>query len=51
VRRLLTRASFTTVDEPCERLIGFIDYFNTTTAKPFMWTYAGRLLVAYPLAA
>ena len=51
VRRLLKRASFTSVDELRERLIAFIDYFNTTMAKPFKWTYAGRPLVAYPLAA
>ena len=51
VRRLLKRASFTSVDELRERLIAFIDDFNTTMAKPFKWTYAGRPLVAYPLAA
>ena len=51
VRRLLKRASFTSVDELRERLIAFIAYFNTTMAKPFKWTYAGRPLVAYPLAA
>ena len=51
VRRLLKRASFTAVDDLRERLFAFIDYFNKTMAKPFKWTYAGRPLVAYPLAA
>jgi transposase len=51
VRRLLKRASFTSVDDLRERLLAFIDYFNKTMAKPFKWTYAGRPLVAYPLAA
>ena len=51
VRRLLQRASFTSVDELRARLIALIDYFNTTMAKPFKGTYAGRPLVAYPLAA
>jgi len=51
VRRLLKRASFTSIDELRERLLAFIDYFNKTMAKPFKWTYAGRPLVAYPLAA
>ena len=51
VRRRLKRASFTSVDELRERLLAFIDYFNKTMAKPFKWTYAGRPLVAYPLAA
>jgi transposase len=51
VRRRLKRASFTSVDDLRERLLAFIDYFNKTMAKPFKWTYAGRPLVAYPLAA
>lgn len=51
VRRLLKRASFTAVDDLRQRILAFIDYFNTTMAKPFKWTYAGRPLVAYPLAA
>jgi transposase len=51
VKRRLKRASFVSVDELRERLIAFIDYFHKTMAKPFTWTYAGRPLVAYPLAA
>jgi transposase len=51
VRRLLTRASFTSVEELRQRIVAFIDYFNQTMAKPFKWTYAGRPLVAYPVAA
>ena len=46
VRRLLKRGSFTSVEELCERILAFIDYFNRTMAKPFRWTYAGRPLVA-----
>ena len=46
VRRLLKRGSFTSVEELCERILAFIDYFNRTMAKPFKWTYAGRPLVA-----
>jgi hypothetical protein len=44
VRRLLKRASFTSVDELRQRVLAFIDYFNQTMAKPFKWTYAGRPL-------
>jgi len=51
VRRRLKRARFTSSDELRERLLAFIAYFNKTMAKPFKWTYAGRPLVAYPLAA
>ena len=46
VRRLLKRASFTSVDDLKQRLLEFIEYFNKTMAKPFKWTYAGRPLVA-----
>lgn len=46
VRRLLKRASFTSVDELRERLFACMDYFNKTMAKPFKWTYAGRPFVA-----
>jgi len=51
VRRLRKRARFTSVDELRQRMFAFIDYFNQTMAKPFKWTYAGRPLVAYPVAA
>jgi transposase len=51
VRRLLKRASFTSVEDLRKRIVAFIDYFNQTMAKPFKWTYAGRPLVAYPVAA
>jgi transposase len=45
VRRLLKRASFSSTDDLCQRLLAFIAYFNKT-AKPFKWTYAGRPLHA-----
>ena len=44
VRRLLKRSSFCSTQELRERILEFIDYFNTTMAKPFKWTYAGRPL-------
>ena len=44
VRRLLKRASFTSVDDLCQRICAFIAYFNQTMAKPFKWTYKGRPL-------
>ncbi len=46
VRRLLKRASFTSVDDLKQRLLDFVDYFNKTMAKPFKWAYKGRPLVA-----
>jgi len=46
VRRLLKRASFSSVTELKQRILDFIDYFNRVFAKPFKWTYTGRPLVA-----
>jgi hypothetical protein len=44
VRRLLKRASFTSIQELMQRIREFIDFFNKTMAKPFKWTYTGRPL-------
>ena len=46
VRRLLKRASFSSVDDLRQRILAFIAYFNQTLAKPFKWTYTGRTLTA-----
>ena len=46
VRKLLKRASFTSVEELRRRILDFIAYFNKTMAKPFKWTYQGKPLVA-----
>ena len=45
-RRLLKRGSFASIEELHKRVLGFIDYFNATLAKPFKWTYKGRPLSA-----
>jgi transposase len=45
VRRLLKRASFTSVEDLRNRILAFIDYFNCTMAKPFQWKFKG-----YPVA-
>jgi transposase len=44
VRKLLKRASFTSVDDLKARLLAFVDYFNATMAKPFKWTYGHKPL-------
>ena len=46
VRKLLKRASFSSIDELRQRILNFIHYFNKTMAKPFKWTYTGRPLTA-----
>jgi len=43
---VLKRASFVSVQALHDRVLAFIEYFNTTLAKPFKWTYKGRPLSA-----
>lgn len=45
-RRLLKRAGFQSLDELRARLLAFIEYFNRTLAKPYRWTYRGKVLAA-----
>jgi transposase len=44
VRKLLKRGSFTSVEELQAKVLAFIDYYNRTMAKPFKWTYQGKVL-------
>ncbi len=44
VRKLLKRGSFTSVEELEAKVLAFIDYYNRTMAKPFKWTYQGKVL-------
>ncbi len=46
VRKLLKRGSFSSVADLQAKILGFIDYYNRTMAKPFKWTYQGKPLVA-----
>jgi putative transposase len=46
VRKLLRRASFTSVDDLVATVSDFLAYYNRTMAKPFKWTYQGKPLVA-----
>lgn len=45
-RKLLRRGSFRSRTELKARLLDFIAYFNDTMAKPFQWTYQGKVLKA-----
>ena len=42
--KLLKRASFTSVADLQARVLAFVEYFNTTMAKPFKWTYGQKPL-------
>jgi transposase len=44
VRKLLRRASFTSVEDLQTRVFAFVAYFNATMAKPFKWTYGQKPL-------
>lgn len=44
VRKLLRRGTFNSTNELKNRILDFIDYFNRTMAKPFKWTYKGKVL-------
>ena len=41
-RRVMRHGSFTSQNDLREKLTTFIDYFNSTFAKPFNWTNTGR---------
>ncbi len=43
-RKLLKRASFTSVADLTARVLAFVEYFNATMAKPFKWTYGQKPL-------
>lgn len=43
-RRALSRASFTSLEHLGKAVLEFIDYYNSVLAKPFKWTYTGKLL-------
>jgi hypothetical protein len=44
VRKVLKRGSFTSAAELIAKVMAFVDYFNRTMAKPFKWTYKGKVL-------
>ena len=46
VRKLIKRASFTSVEDLEEKIAAFIAYFNETMAKPLKWTYGRQPLRA-----
>ena len=46
VRKVIKRGNFTSVEDLTHKITAFIAYFNKTMAKPFKWTYAGKVLTA-----
>ena len=46
VKKVIKRGNFLSKDALKNRVLAFIDYFNKTMAKPFKWTYQGKVLTA-----
>lgn len=46
VKRLLKRLSTSSTAALRKKILDFIIFFNVTMAKPFKWTYAGKVLSA-----
>lgn len=46
MRKLLKRSSFTSEGDLATKILDFIAYYNETMAKPFKWTYKGKVLTA-----
>lgn len=44
VRKLLRRGNFSSKADLKAQILAFIDYFNDSMAKPFQWTFKGKLL-------
>jgi transposase len=43
-RKLLRRGSFSSQTDLKQQISNFIDYFNQKLARPFQWTFKGKLL-------
>jgi hypothetical protein len=46
VKKVIKRGNFLSKEALKNKILAFIDYFNETMAKPFKWTYQGKVLTA-----
>ncbi len=46
MRKLLKRSSFVSEGDLASKILDFIAYYNDKMAKPFRWTYQGKVLTA-----
>ena len=44
MKKVIARGDFTSKQDLKDKIFRFIDYFNTTLAKPFKWTYGAKPL-------
>jgi putative transposase len=45
-KKVIKRGHFSSKEGLKAKLLAFIDFFNRTMAKPFKWTYQGKVLTA-----
>lgn len=50
-RKVLHRGDFRSVEDLQDKIIAFMEYYNTYLAKPYQWTYTGKPLAAEKKAA
>ena len=46
MKKVVKRGNFLSKEDLKNKVLAFIDYFNETMAKPFKWTYQGKVLSA-----
>jgi len=46
-RKVISRGNFSSIENLKEKILDFIDYYNRIMAKPFQWTYQGRILTGH----
>lgn len=46
MRKVIRRGNFSSQEDLKGKITTFINYFNDTMAKPFKWTYEGKVLLA-----
>jgi len=46
MKKVIKRGNFLSKEELKCKILAFIEYFNQTMAKPFKWTYQGKVLTA-----
>ena len=44
MKKVIKRGNFLSKDDLKTKILRFMDYFNETMAKPFKWTYEGKVL-------
>lgn len=45
-KKVIRRGNFLSKDALKDKILAFVDYFNKTMARPFKWTYQGKVLTA-----